>query len=147
MDTTKIACTAPGCKKCLPPEAMWLPERKARQAANGGTRVEPADFPRFALCGYHGHLLRKSAEIKVYRYLSEVEYERKADERRKAEETTWKPFAELFAPKATQRGKDSGQPRKPNGVRLHTGPGQGLSRCSKADAEKRLAKEQQEKDG
>lgn len=141
MADTNIACTAPGCRKCLGPEAMWLPERKARETANGGKRTAPADFPRFALCGYHGHLLRQSG-VKVYRYAQEVEREAKADQRREAEQLSWKPFAQRFVDKTKPQGKGDGKPHRPRGDGRHVG--QGLSRCAKADAEKRQVKEQQE---
>ncbi len=147
-DKTAIPCTAPGCRKCLEPEAMWLPERKARETANGGKRTEPVDFPRFALCGYHGHLLRQVG-VRVYRYADEVERERKDDQRREAEQLSWKPFAERFVTKTNAspsakasgdtQGKGDGKPRKPHGDGRHVG--QGLSRCAKDDAGKRRSKE------
>ena len=136
---SKIQCTAPGCVKCLPPEAMWLPARGARETANGGKRVELADFPAFAICGYHGHLLRK-AEIRVYRYTEEVERERKAVEARKDEEKTFSSFAERFVQKTTAQGKGGNAPRK-----SFDGVGQGLSRCAKMDASKRSSAQQAEK--
>lgn len=137
-DKTVIACTAPGCRKCLAPEAMWLPERKARETANGGKRTEPVDFPRFALCGYHGHLLRQEG-VRVYRYADEVERERKADMRREAEQLSWKPFADRFVMKTKPDGKGDGKPRRHHGDGRHVG--QGLSRCAKEDAKKRPSKE------
>lgn len=140
-DKTAIPCTAPGCRKCLAQEAMWLPERKAREAANGGKRTAPVDFPRFALCGYHGHLLRQEG-VRVYRYADEVERERKDDQRREAEQLSWKPFAERFVTKTNAQGKGDGKPRKPHGDGRHVG--QGLSRCAKEDAGKRRSKEQKE---
>lgn len=135
----KISCVAPGCVKCLPPEAMWLPERAARQTANGGRRVELADFPAFALCGYHGHLLRKSG-VRVYRYAEEVAHAEKAAEHRKAEELSFQPFAQRFVQKAKPQGKGGGKPRK-----SFDGVGQGLSRCAKMDADKRLSAQLAEK--
>ncbi|MEY4745192.1 MAG: hypothetical protein RL272_1137 [Candidatus Parcubacteria bacterium] len=138
MSDQKIPCTAPGCRKCLGPEALWLPERKAREAANGGKRTGPADFPRFALCGYHGHLLRQEG-VRVYRYADEVEREAKADRRRDAEQLSWKPFAERFVIKTTAQSKGDGKPRAPRGDGRHVG--QGLSRCAKEDAVKRRSKE------
>lgn len=133
----KITCTAPNCKKCLKPEELWLPELKALSRANGGVRVDVEDFPKFALCGYHGHLLRQSG-VRVYRYLPSVEHARKAAERRASEDLSWKPFADRFAPKAKSGGK---APAKgPGRGRDGRGVGQGLSRCAKQDAAKRAAK-------
>lgn len=146
---SKIQCTVPGCTKCLPLEAMWLPARGARETANGGKRVELADFPRFAVCGYHGHLLRKTG-IRVYRYAEEVERERKAEEHRKDEEKAFSSFAERFVQKANaspyakatgdKQGKGGGAPRK-----SFEGVGQGLSRCAKMDADKRSSAQPAEK--
>lgn len=91
----KIRCTVPGCKKANPAESMWLPERKARAAANGGERVALADFPKFALCGYHGHRLRQM-DVRVYRYSVEVEREEAELARRAAEEAEFKAHAQRF---------------------------------------------------
>lgn len=137
--SAKIACTAPQCKKSLPPEQMWLPEWKALVRANGGQRVTVADFPKFALCGHHGHLLRQSG-VKVYRYLDSVRREEARDERVRVEGMAWKPFAERFAPKA------DGSEKRPNGPRpgrdgRHVG--QGLSRCAKIDANQRRSKQRE----
>lgn len=91
----KIRCTVPGCKQANPAESMWLPERRARNAANGGKRVELADFPKFAHCGYHGHLLRQKG-VKVYRYSVEVEREEAEVARRAAEDAWFKAHAQRF---------------------------------------------------
>jgi hypothetical protein len=92
---SNIRCTFPGCKKALTAESMWLPERKARSAANGNRRVALADFPNFAHCGYHGHQLRQTG-VKVYRYLEEVKYEEAELARRAAEEAKLKAHAQRF---------------------------------------------------
>ncbi len=126
-----IRCTAPGCKKCLPPEAMWLPERKALAAANGGRRVESSDFPKFALCGRHGHLLREEG-VRVYRFADEVKRDREAQERRQADTLSFKPFAQRFVSQTKPQGNGGGQPRRPVGDGRNVGGG--LSRCAKVDA-------------
>lgn len=92
---SNIRCTFPGCKKALTAEAMWLPERKARAAANGNCRVPLADFPKFAHCGYHGHLLRQTG-VRVYRYLDEVNREEEEAARQLAEEAKIKAHAQRF---------------------------------------------------
>jgi len=98
-----ITCTAPDCKRHQPAEHMWLPERKARAVANGGKRVDVSDFPKFALCGRHGHLLRKE-NVRVYRYADEVKREAESAERRVSEASNWKPFADRFVLKTKQKG-------------------------------------------
>ncbi len=114
----KIKCTVPGCKKTLPAEAMWLPERKARAAANGNRRVDLADFPCFAHCGHHGHLLRQTG-VRVYRYLDEVKLEEAELERQRAKEAEFKAHAQRFFVKqglwaATRNA--SGTPRVGGGL-------------------------------
>ena len=134
----KINCTAPDCRRALSAAEMWLPEWKARQNANGGKRVLLADFPKYALCGRCGHLLRKEGE-KVYRYTDEVAYEEKAEGTRKAKEMTFKPFAERFKPQS--KGEKDPSP-KPTGDGRHVG--QGLSKLSREDADKRQNREAKE---
>jgi hypothetical protein len=113
---------------------MWLPERKALAAANGGKRVALMDFPKFALCGRHGHLLRKEG-VRVYRYADEVKRERESEESREAEAKSWGTFAERFVVKAKSQGNG------PKGKRLDfSATGMGLSRCAKMDADKRPSK-------
>lgn len=129
-----IRCTAPGCKKCLPPEAMWLPERRALAAANGGRRVESSDFPKFALCGRHGHLLREEG-VRVYRFADEVKRDREAEGRRQADALSFKPFAQRFVVQTKPQANGSGQPRRPAGDGRNVGSG--LSRLAKMDAAKR----------
>ncbi len=136
MANEKIRCTVPGCKKELPSEAMWLPEWKALLAANNGRPVAIADFPKFALCGYHGHLLRQEG-VRVYRYADSVAREKRIDERREAERMSWRPFADRFLADKAKKPPE----RKGDGRRRGTGDGrnvgQGLSRCAKMDADKR----------
>jgi len=127
---TKLKCTAPGCDKCLPPKAMWLPEWKALCAA-AGRRVGLADFPKFALCGHHGHKLRQSG-VRVYRYLQSCERQEAYEARRQSEDLSWQPFADRFRPKQAER-KAGGQPGRRRG-HDGRGVGQGLSRLSKLDA-------------
>jgi len=93
--TDTIRCTVPGCKKDLPPESMWIPEWKALMAANGGRRVPLADLPKFALCGHHGHLLRKE-DVRVYRYAETVDRERQQAQRRTAEDLSFRHYASRF---------------------------------------------------
>lgn len=93
--TENIRCTVPGCKKELPPESMWIPERKALLAANGGQRLALVDFPKHALCGYHGHLLRQE-NVRVYRYAETVERERQDAQRRQAEGLSFTHFASRY---------------------------------------------------
>lgn len=126
-----IRCTAPGCKRHLPAEQMWLPERRALTAANGGRRVELADFPKFALCGRHGHLLRKEG-VRVYRYTEEVEREWKLAAERQSQAVSWQSFAQRFASQAKPTGNGSAA-KRPD----FSGVGMGLSRVAKADATKR----------
>ena len=140
MANENIKCSCPGCKKCLAPDAMWLPEHKALVVANGGKPVTLADFPRFALCGYHGHLLREEG-VRVYRYLSSVEREKAIEERREAEQLNWRPFAQRFvapqqAPKREGKGRDQQSRRGRDG----RGVGGGLSRCAEMDAKARSSK-------
>jgi hypothetical protein len=134
MDTIK--CTVPGCKKAHSAESMWLPERKARAIANGGRRVTLAEFPKYALCGYHGHLLRQTG-VKVYRYSVEAERERAEAARRQSEDLNFRHFAQRFVDKTN----GGGGRKRSNGDGRDVGGG--LSRCSKMDAEKR-SKEQAE---
>ena len=91
----KIRCTYPGCRKANVAEQMWLPERRARNAANGNARVALADFPKFAHCGYHGHLLRQTG-VRVYRYSAEVEREEAETARQQSEEARLKAHAQRF---------------------------------------------------
>jgi hypothetical protein len=131
-------CVAPGCKKCLPIEHMWLPADDAMNRANGGKPVDVEDFPRFALCGYHGHLLRETG-VRVYRYAQSVARRERDVERREAQTMAWQPFASQFAPKANGKadGRRHGGPRGRDGRNV----GGGLARCSKLDAEKRKSEE------
>lgn len=127
----ELKCTAPACRKVLPSEHMWLPEVKAMAYANGGTHVAVEDFPKYALCGYHGHLLRKS-EVKVFRYQQSVEREQAFHAQRQTQELTWAPFADRFKrPEPTN--KRPGQHRR-NGDGRNVGGG--LATCSKVDAAK-----------
>ncbi len=115
---SKIHCTVPSCKKAGPAESMWLPERKARAAANGDRRVELADFPKFAHCGYHGHLLRQTG-VRVFRYSEEVRLEEAELERQRARDAEFKAHAQRFYMKqgewAKTRHRD-GQPRVGGGL-------------------------------
>ena len=115
---SKIKCTVPGCKKSLPAEAMWLPERKARAAANGDRRVDLADFPNFAHCGHHGHLLRQTG-VRVFRYSEEVRIEEAELERQRERDAEFKAHAQRFYVRqglwAKTRHRD-GQPRVGGGL-------------------------------
>ena len=99
-----IRCTVPGCTKNLPAESMWIPAVKALQAANGGRRVALVDFPSYALCGHHGHLLRQEG-VRVYRYAETVERERQDAEHRTAEALSFRHYAQRFVPTTKTRGK------------------------------------------
>ena len=83
-----MKCTAPGCEKQLNEKSAWLPSLTAMKIANDGHQVEAKDFPRFCLCGKHGHQLRKEG-VKVFRYLDTVKL---VEDR----EITWRPFADRF---------------------------------------------------
>jgi hypothetical protein len=135
---TNLKCTAPNCSKPLDPKAAWLPEIRAMARA-AGRRVSLEDFHLFALCGHHGHLLRQTG-VRVYRWEQTCERERKLQEQRQAEAKSWAPFAALFTPKPgenTGGARPKGPRRGPDG----RGVGQGLSRLSKIDAEKRRLRE------
>ncbi|KPJ85352.1 hypothetical protein AMJ57_03430 [Parcubacteria bacterium SG8_24] len=143
MGDNRIPCSFPECQKSLRPEEAWLPEIKALRRANGGQRVEVDDFARFALCGHHGHLLRQEG-VRVYRYLSSVEFAEQAERRRKAEDLKIKAFAGRFVMRTRADGDQRVQvlpPRGRNGRFVR----QGLSRLSKLDAAKRKAKEKKAK--
>ncbi len=143
--TPHIACTFEStgtdgvvvrCKKHLPAEHMWLPEWKARQNANGGKKVFTEDFPKFALCGRHGHLLRE-AGVRVYRFAEEV----KREESRKADLLSFQPFADRFTGKVKPGPNAGRQPRRPQvGADIVGG---GLSRLAKEDAVKRTSETKQ----
>lgn len=109
---------------------MWLPAIDAMMRANGGKRVAVEDFPKFAICGKHGHLLRTTG-IKVYRFEQTVERE-KAFLARRASHGQWNAFASRFQnpltvkkPSLIKRGRD--------GQNIGTG----LSACGRLDARKR----------
>ena len=72
MNSYDIRCSAKHCDKILPPELLWLPERKTLTATNGGRSVDVTEYPRHALCGPHGHELRRTG-VRVYRYCQSVE--------------------------------------------------------------------------
>lgn len=131
MSENLMKCTAPGCAKSLRPEEAWLPELKAMARANGGRSVVLAEFPKFCLCGKHGHLLRQSG-VRVYRFLQTAEFAERREERARAEQLTWQPFADRFVDKTKRQAKPR-QPRRPKGP----GVGGGLARLSKIDAAKR----------
>ena len=99
-----IRCTVPGRTKELPAESMWIPATKALQAANGGRRVALVDFPKYALCGHHGHLLRQK-EVRVYRYAETVERERQDAKRRTAEDLSFNHYASRFVSVTKPRGQ------------------------------------------
>ncbi len=132
MEKTTIACTAPNCKKSLAPEAMWLPEWKAMLAANGGQRLAVSDFPKYALCGYHGHLLRKEG-VRVYRYEDSVRRETEREDRRKAEQLPWTHFAQRFVQQTKPGGGNGRRPRSDDGRNV----GGGLSRFTRTDGNTR----------
>ena len=139
---TKINCTAPGCKKAFEAKEAWLPANEALKQANGGRHVAPDDFVKFALCGYHGHLLRKEG-IRVYRYLDSVERTKAAEARRQTEELSFKPFAARFkVPQGLKKQVEKGPRRPPKSARPDGDVGRGLARCAEADVEKRRAAEQ-----
>ena len=140
MSNDNIQCTAPGCRKCLPAEHMWLPERKALVRANEGKRVTVTDFPRFALCGRHGHLLRQEG-VRVYRLSEEVARERKVTETRSADQLSWKPFASRFVSTKPASNPPT-QPRRPAGDGRNVGGG--LSALAKVDAAKRPPEQKEE---
>lgn len=133
MVNEMLKCTVPNCRKALPPEAMWLPEWKALAAANGGKRVPASDFPKHALCGRHGHMLRKEG-VRVYRYLESVARAKKEEDDR----GSFKSFASRYVAK-TEQDKAKKVPRADYGK-----VGMGLSRCAKKDAHKRLDSKQSE---
>lgn len=137
-----IVCTAPGCKKHLIAEHMWLPERRALAIANDGKKVFVVDFPRFALCGNHGHLLRKEG-VRVYRYSEELERDRRAEEDRAVDALSFKPFAQRFVAQTTPRADAGRQPRRPpvGGDKV----GGGLSRFVRSDTPKGQKTPKQEK--
>ena len=142
MTTNLMKCTAPGCSKTLRPEEAWLPEMAAMARANGGQAVGLADFPKFCLCGKHGHLLRQSG-VRVYRFLQTADFAKRREESAKADRLAWKPFADRFVAKTNQpanQGKPR-QSRQPKGP----GVGGGLSRLSKMDAAKRRIQEEEAK--
>lgn len=134
MSENLMKCTAPGCAKSLRPEEAWLPELKAMARANGGRSVVLAEFPKFCLCGKHGHLLRQSG-VRVYRFLQTAEFAERREERARAEQLTWQPFADRFVDKTKRQTKPAKprQPRRPKGPEV----GGGLARLSKIDAAKR----------
>lgn len=144
-ETTRIPCSVPECKKCLRPEEAWLPELKAMRRANGGKRVETADFAKFALCGYHGHLLRQEG-VRVYRYQASVEFAEKSQAKREEEDLKVKAFLGRFAMRTKTDGSQRVQvlPKRNRDGRF---VGQGLSRLSKLDAERRKAEEEEAKTG
>lgn len=132
MSEKTLKCVAPGCDKALLPKEAWLPELVAMRRANGG-RVQTDDFPKFVLCGRHGHLLRQEG-VRVYRYLDTLERELKRGEERQAEAMTFKPFADRFVVKTDRAGKGPKAGRRGGDGR---NVGGGLSRCAQKDAEKR----------
>jgi len=140
MTTNTMKCTAPGCAKDLRVEEAWLPEMAAMVRASGGTAVSSADFAKFCLCGKHGHLLRQEG-VRVYRFQQTVDFAKNREERAKADELSWKPFAERFK---TNRPAEKAKPRQPRRPQ-NPGVGGGLNRLSKMDAEKRRIKEQDAK--
>jgi hypothetical protein len=107
----------------------------ATGSQRGGKRTFLVDFPKFALCGHHGHLLRQEG-VRVYRYGDECEREEGFAKEREAQEMKWAPFAERFK----TPGNDANKSRKPSGDGRHVG--QGLGKLSKDAAEKRKSKEQ-----
>ena len=134
MTTNLMKCTAPGCAKTLRPEEAWLPETAAMVRANGGQAVGLADFPKFCLCGKHGHLLRQSG-VRVYRFLQTADFAKRREDRAQADKLAWQPFADRFVAKTSQPANQA----KPRQTRRPQGPtvGGGLNRLSKIDAAKR----------
>ncbi len=124
-------CTAPKCGFSGIAYAMWLPSSEAMQTANGGKRVALEDFPKFAICSKHGHLLRKTG-IKVYRFQQSVEREEAFRARRASRGQQWNAFADRF--------KKPSPAKTPTLIRRDRGGqnvGTGLSACGKLDAGKR----------
>ncbi len=106
MSEQKIQCVAPDCRVCGPSKHMWVPERKARERANGGKRISSADLVKFALCGKHQSLLRKQAKgVKIYRLSEEIAREAGFERRQRESEQRFDTFASLF----TDGGKGNGQ--------------------------------------
>jgi hypothetical protein len=130
MEEQTFACTAPKCGFVGIAWAMWLPASDAMATANGGKRVALEDFPKFAICGKHGHLLRKTG-IKVYRFAQTVERE-EAFRARRASHGQWNAFASRFQNPLTTK-KPSLIKRGRDGQNIGTG----LNACSKMDARKR----------
>lgn len=125
-----MKCTAPNCSKVLSPEATWHPEWRAIAAANGGRRPPLVELNRFALCGWHGHLLRKEG-VRVYRLSETLKRERDRREALASQGKGWQAFASKFAPKAKD-GASAWRGARDDGRNL----GGGLSRYVRTDAEK-----------
>lgn len=102
----KIKCVVPNCKCTGEQKHMWLPEWSARKRANNGKYVGLAQYPEHALCGRHGHLLRKKG-VRVYRYLDEVTRENaRLEKLRRQEQSQFGTFADLYVEKPRQNGSN-----------------------------------------
>ena len=128
--TMSIQCTVPQCSVQGAPESMWLPEWRAVRRANGGRPVPTVDFPKFALCGKHGRMMREGSGVRVYRFSECVASVTAQEEREAAERTHFRTFAQKFViPTGDEMKRKAGVRFAERGDRRGVvQPGQGLSR-------------------
>lgn len=128
----EIRCTAPhGTPKILTLADSWIPEWRVVEEANGGRRPPLAELANFAICGQHGHLLRKEG-VYVYRLAETLKRERARREELASQGKQWQVLVtRRFVPK-TNGDTNAWRGSRDAGRNL----GGGLSRYVRTDAEK-----------